>query len=141
MINPYMSTFPTTYPRQQNDLLFVNGRESAQMYQLPPNSKQILMDRNQARFYLVETDASGQKSVQAYDFKAADDETPRFATQSQVEELKQQYESLAKQISQFIESANTTAILNDGQPTGSTETSNADGAKRGNHARPTLPSI
>lgn len=40
-----------------NDIQFVNGRESAEMYQMAPNSKAILMDSGMARFYIKETDA------------------------------------------------------------------------------------
>lgn len=37
--NPYLPSFPMPYqPPQTNGLLFVNGRESAIQYQLPPNS-------------------------------------------------------------------------------------------------------
>lgn len=67
MFNGYQPSFPMPYQmpqmqqQQPQGLQFVNGVESARMYQLAPNSQQILMDRNQARFYVVEADASGQQ--------------------------------------------------------------------------------
>lgn len=80
-----------------NELQFVNGIESAQMYQMPPNSKQILMDSNRARFYLKETDASGMAKVTAYDFAEAKDDAPLndYVTRSEFEELRSMYESVA----------------------------------------------
>lgn len=82
--------------QQPNELQFVNGIESAQMYQMPPNSKQILMDSNRARFYLKETDASGMAKVTAYDFAEAKDDSPQtgYVTRAEFEELRSQYESI-----------------------------------------------
>lgn len=84
-----------------NELQFVNGIESAQMYQMPPNSKQILMDSNRARFYLKETDASGMAKVTAYDFTEARDDAPSvdYVTRKEFEELRSQYESIAQKLS------------------------------------------
>lgn len=82
--------------QQTNELQFVNGIESAQMYQMPPNSKQILMDSNRARFYLKETDASGMARVTAYDFAEAKDDPPQtdYVTRAEFEELRSHYESV-----------------------------------------------
>lgn len=86
--------------QQPNELQFVNGIESAQMYQMPPNSKQILMDSNRARFYLKETDASGMARVTAYDFAEAKDDSPQtdYVTRAEFEELRSQYESVVAAI-------------------------------------------
>lgn len=87
--------------QQQSDLQFVNGRESADMYVMPPNSKTILMDSNRARFYLKETDAAGMAKVTAYDFQAATDApeaSKDFVTRTEFEELRKQYESLVAAI-------------------------------------------
>jgi hypothetical protein len=86
--------FPYQQPYYQprNDIQFVNGLESAQAYQMQPNSKQILMDSNQARFYLVQTDAAGMKSVKSYDFQES--EQPKqlsvndYVTREEFEQLK-----------------------------------------------------
>lgn len=86
---------------QQSDLQFVNGRESADMYVMPPNSKTILMDSNRARFYLKETDAAGMAKVTAYDFQAASDapeESQDFVTRKEFEELRSNYESIVAAI-------------------------------------------
>lgn len=127
--------------QQPTGLQFVNGIESARMYQLPPNSKQILMDKEKARFYLVEADASGQKSVQAFDFTAVQDQQPQFATQAQLEELRQQYESLVQQISQLTKPAQPTGVYGTNEPARREESLATNDAERAAHARPTLPTI
>lgn len=81
-----------------NELQFVNGIESARMYQLNPNSKAVLMDRELPRFYLVESDASGQKAVTAYDFKAAEEPKPEFVTRDEFDTLRSANESVVRQI-------------------------------------------
>lgn len=144
MFSPYSPSFQMPYQQlqQPTGLQFVNGIESARMYQLPPNSKQILMDKEKARFYLVEADASGQKSVQAFDFTAVQDQQPQFATQAQLEELRAQYESLVQQISQLTnQAAQSTGVYGANEPARREEPLAANDAERANHARPTLPTI
>jgi hypothetical protein len=146
MFNGYQPSFPMPYqmpqmqqPPQQG-IQFVNGIESAQMYQLPPNSQQILMDRNQARFYMVETDASGQKSVSAYDFQAVADAPTEYATK---DDLRSLHESVTEQIKRAVEAA---APRPDGvhQPNESAAgqaAGGADASRRANHARPVIPAV
>lgn len=77
------------YMQRPSDLQFVNGRESAEAYVMPPNSKQILMDSNQARFYLKQTDASGMAIIKAYDFQEVVPAPPQqYVTREEFEELK-----------------------------------------------------
>lgn len=98
-----LSSMPQAWPNQQfnnqqpqSELQFVNGRESADMYQMPPNSKAILMDSTMARFYLKETDASGMARVTAYDFTPATDApSPDYVTRAEFEEWKAKYEPTA----------------------------------------------
>ena len=52
-----------------NGVTKVNGRESAMQYQLPPNSTSpALFDQNGKTFYIVTTDGTGTKTVEAFDF-------------------------------------------------------------------------
>ncbi len=149
MFNGFQPSFPMPYqlPQMQQQpqqaVQFVNGIESAQMYQLPPNSQQILMDRSRARFYMVETDASGQKSVSAYDFQAAEDAPTEYATVKDLESLRSSYESLAEQVRQFASAAaaRPDAVPAVNQPAAGQGAGGADAAQRANHARPVLPSI
>lgn len=83
-------------PQPQSELQFVNGRESADMYQMPPNSKAILMDSTMARFYLKETDASGMARVTAYDFSPATDApSEQYVTRAEFDEWRAKYEPAA----------------------------------------------
>ena len=143
MFNPYTPTFPMPQIQQyqQQGLQFVNGFESAQMYPLQPNTKQVLMDRNLARFYLVEADASGQKTVKPYDFTPAQENQTTYATLAQFEELKNNYESLAKQLEQLNQTARFNAIPTLDEPARREEPLAANDAERAAHARPTLPTI
>lgn len=75
-------------PQTQN-IQYVNGRQSAESYQMPSNSSVILMDSNQARFYLKQTDASGLATVKSYDFKETEIEKPKeYVTKEEFEAFK-----------------------------------------------------
>lgn len=88
----FQQSFPqynNPYLQRPNEIQFVNGIESAQAYTMPPNSKQILMDSNQSRFYLKQTDASGMASIKAYDFcEAQTNQSQDYVTRQEFEELK-----------------------------------------------------
>ncbi len=77
--NPYGASpvMPTVQPYQQpvNGIVKVNGRDSATQYQLPPNSMSpALFDRDGKTFYIVSTDGTGAKTVEAFDFAPHVDE-------------------------------------------------------------------
>ena len=93
--NQFANQFESPYRQQSKmDIQMVNGPESASAYQMPPNSRQILMDKNIARFYLVETDATGMKSMKAYDFMEAKEESrPEYLTKREFEKWRESYES------------------------------------------------
>lgn len=84
--NPYLPQYnqgqpvtPMVQPYQQpvNGITKVNGRDSAMQYQLPPNSMSpALFDNNGQTFYIVSTDGTGMKTVEAFDFMPHKDEQP-----------------------------------------------------------------
>lgn len=78
--NPYQPVVPSvSQPYQQpvNGVVKVNGRDSAMQYQLPPNSMSpALFDNNGQTFYIVSTDGTGMKTVEAFDFTPHKDEQP-----------------------------------------------------------------
>lgn len=51
-----------------NNILRVMGPESAQEYQIGPNSHVILMDSNRSVFYMKQSDDSGYSETKAYEF-------------------------------------------------------------------------
>lgn len=104
--NPYMMN----QYRQMNSfdsLQFVNGRESAENYIMPPNSKVILMDQNIPRFYLKETDATGMAKITAYDFTEAVDKPAQndYITREEFNEWRSKYESSVSEQTKSNESA------------------------------------
>ena len=81
---PYLAQLPQTQSIQ-----YVNDRKSAEAYQMGAGSSVILMDANQPRFYLKQTDASGVASIREYDFKEAEQEKPvEYVTRSEFEKFK-----------------------------------------------------
>ena len=92
----FYPTVPNMYPAQSNvypaqteQIQYVNGRQSAESYQMNPNSSVILMDSEKARFYVKKTDASGNSTIKAYDFKEAEDDKPtEYVTKAEFEKFK-----------------------------------------------------
>ena len=85
-------TIPNVFPTQVNvptQIQYVNDRQSAEAYQMSPNSSVILMDSNMPRFYMKQTDASGAFTVKAYDFKEVEAEKPpEYVTKAEFEKFK-----------------------------------------------------
>ena len=74
---------------QSQTIQYVNGKTSAESYQMPNNSSVILMDSNMPRFYIKQTDASGIATIKAYDFKEAEEEKPEeYVTKKEFESFK-----------------------------------------------------
>lgn len=87
---PFQGGMLQTQPQvQPTQIPYVNGKQSAEAYQMGPNSSVILMDSNSPRFYLKQTDASGIVTLKAYDFKEAEDEKPpEYVTKQEFEKFK-----------------------------------------------------
>lgn len=75
---------PNAWQQQQqpvNGIVKVNGRDSALQVQLPPNSTSVPLidssfDGKKGTFYVVSTDGTGTKSVEAFDFSPHVDKQP-----------------------------------------------------------------
>ena len=86
---PYQSSYYQQLRQPAQGIQYVNNRQSAEAYQLAPNSSVILMDSNQARFYMKQTDASGMATLKVYDFKEAKEEKPEeYVTKAEFEKFK-----------------------------------------------------
>ena len=80
---------PTPLLQQPQTIQYVNGKQSAEAYQMPVNSSVILMDSNQARFYMKQTDASGVATIKAYDFTESEEDKPKeYVTKQEFEAFK-----------------------------------------------------
>lgn len=68
MWNPYNQYQPMqaynqrTPPGQGYDIIRVNGRNGAEMFQMPPNSQALLLDETMPIVWLAQTDGAGYKS-------------------------------------------------------------------------------
>ena len=82
--SPYGSAYMQPTVAQQvpqgiptNGITKVRGAESAMQYQLPPNSTSpALFDEGGGTFYIVSTDGTGTKSIEAFDFTPHVEEPP-----------------------------------------------------------------
>ena len=63
-------------PQAINQIQYVNGMESAKAYSLRPNESAILMDNNNPIFYHVQADASGYRTIKAYQFQEVHEDKP-----------------------------------------------------------------
>ena len=95
---PILQPYQNQLQNLQNQILtaptptiqYVNGRQSADSYQMQPNSSVILMDSTKDTFYLKKADASGSCTVEAYDFfKSEEESKSEYVTRSEFEELKE----------------------------------------------------
>ena len=85
---PFQTT-PFIQPQQSMSIQYVNGKTSAETFQMPSNSSVILMDSNLPRFYLKQTDASGMATIKSYDFKETEEEKPKeYVTKAEFESFK-----------------------------------------------------
>lgn len=84
MVNNQNAISPSLMPGQMgqvqplNNILQVMGPESAQAYQLGPDSQVILMDSNKPIFYMKKSDSSGYSETRAFEFH----EIPLFQNNS-----------------------------------------------------------
>ena len=73
----YQPTITQPYQQPVNGITKVNGSASALQYQLPPNSQSpALFDNNGKTFYVVSTDGTGMKTIEAFDYFPHKEEKP-----------------------------------------------------------------
>ena len=103
--NPYLQSInsmlqqapqpaPQTAPPQ-----YVNGRQSAEAYQMQPNTSAVLWDSGSDKFYLKTADASGFCTIKSFIFH---EETPKaleeYVTKADFEALKAELEQIRNRI-------------------------------------------
>lgn len=90
----------------------VHGRAGVDQIIVPAGHRVLLMDADNAVFYVKETDTRGLSVVQAYTFtEQVENPAPAYVTQDQFEELKADYESLVAQLN-----ATTTTAADGSEP-------------------------
>lgn len=77
----------------------VHGRAGVDQIIVPAGHRVLLMDADDAVFYVKETDMRGLSVVQAYTFtEQMAASTPTYVTQDQFDELRKDYESIIAQL-------------------------------------------
>lgn len=79
----------------------VHGRAGVDQIIVPAGHRVLLMDADNAVFYVKETDTRGLSVVQAYTFaEQVDAPAPAYVTQDQFDELRNDYESLVARLNE-----------------------------------------
>ena len=80
-------------PTSVNNILQVLGPESAQAYQIGPNSKVVLLDVAHEMFYIKESDSSGYAKLTAHKYTEVPLSQPTFVqpTNEQKNETQEEY--------------------------------------------------
>lgn len=106
---PYQQAFQSGMQFSQqpvNGVTKVNGRDSALQYQLPPNSTSpALFDNNGRMFYIVSTDGTGMKTVEAFDFSPHKEEHPVQIDGAQFVS-RQEYDQFVAKVGAALEALN-----------------------------------
>lgn len=100
MYNPYENfMYQNMYRPQIQGTRFVDGLAGAQACVTPLGSKTLLMDNNEDKFYIKETDLNGVSTVSQYAFTKIEDrpQTADYITREEFEKWKEHYESAIKQ--------------------------------------------
>ena len=115
----------TGWQQPVNGIVKVNGRDSALQYQLPPNSMSpALFDQNGKTFYIVSTDGTGMKTVEAFDFSPHVEQQPvqidgaQFVSRKEFDEFTAKVNAAIGAINGIHESISTTATAADEVPDG-----------------------
>lgn len=95
---PQVSQVPVPIPSRQ--VQYVEGLGGAKLYQqnLPSNSSEIIMDKNENIFYMVSKDANGTPSkkipIGRFSIEETSEEEPAFLTRKDFDEFKDEIRSL-----------------------------------------------
>ena len=117
---PYQSVYSNQFQQpsfsqlQQNNLMSkqevvrVNGKNGAEVFQLPPNSSILLLDQTAPIVWLKTTDGAGYPTITPYDITPHQSETLQQKTEVDIKPLEQRItklEEIVKDVQlQFAES-------------------------------------
>lgn len=71
--SPYMTQYVQANPQQMNqplqkhEIIHVNGRNGADMFQMAPNSEALLLDDTASMVWFAQTDGAGYKTLVPFD--------------------------------------------------------------------------
>lgn len=117
--NPYQPFNPASFQQTSNQLIKVNGLESAKAYQTQPGSTIALFDASEDYFYIKSTDTNNFPLIRRFRFVEEPIDTPNesgFITRQEFEDFKAEVLKNVKQsIQQTIKqngSTNSTSKSN-----------------------------
>ena len=84
---PSFSLHNADQTQRFNNIFQVMGPESAEAFQIGPDSQVILMDSNKPVFYMKKSDSSGYSETKAFEFK----EIPLHQETQSNQSLRQEY--------------------------------------------------
>jgi len=86
------------FQQPQQNYMEVENIESIAMIQMHPNERRVYFDKHCDRFYTVETDAAGQKSIASYDFTKTVEKPPvEFVTMEQFNDWTARFEQFIQE--------------------------------------------
>lgn len=131
------SPYPNQYQPQTNlnNIIWVQGEPGAKAFQLPANSNIILMDNDEAKFYIKSTDAVGMTTMRTFEFVETTNDKPNtpaspkedYVTRKEFEELKGMIEHAKSTL--FSNATAPTELLT---PTNNQQTQRSGGNHKGN---------
>ena len=105
---------PQPTMQMQSNIEYVNGIEGAKAFILPPNTQKLLLDSDNAFFYIKTTDAQGKPSVRRFRYidieaeqqaqakmqeqQAKAQEQPLYVTMQQYQEVLDTLDTLRKEL-------------------------------------------
>lgn len=100
----------------QKHITKVNGRAGAELYNLPPNSDDLLLDMNESIVWFVKTDGAGLKTVIPYDIsvhKEIKQEDHIKAMEERITRLEEAINNGKSNITTVVPKSKSGAIRND----------------------------
>ena len=91
---------PFTMQPQSSEIRWVQGEAAAKAYPIAPNGKILLMDSENACFYIKTADANGIPSIEIYDYvKRPDDvKIPIYVTQEQMDKIVKEVDEIKQKL-------------------------------------------
>ena len=81
---------------------FVNGIDEARAFIVSPNQVAYLMDNNSSHLFIKKADQTGRYMLEDYIVTKAEQENSNFASQKEINDIKNQLATLSNAVSQLI---------------------------------------
>ena len=121
------NSYPYNNTQIQNNIIWVQGEAGAKAYQIPANSNIILMDNDEAKFYIKSTDNVGMTTMRTFEFVETTNDKPNTPANPKEEYVtRQEFE----QLKGMIENAKPSGFFNANCNKSTNNNANAKSDKR-----------